>query len=58
MSDQFKYARFKRWVRITTIIFFFLVMAYAYFHLRAKQKGRSESYTISTALLPSLISPR
>jgi len=58
MSDQFKYARFKRWVRIMTIIFFVLVMIYAYFHVKGKKRVREESYTISTAFVPSLISPR
>ncbi|GAB6066063.1 hypothetical protein JCM9492_11550 [Aquifex pyrophilus] len=58
MSDQFKYARLKRWVRIMTMIFFILVMIYAYFYLKGKRENRKESYRISTALVPSLISPR
>lgn len=58
MSDQFKYARLKRWVRIMTIIFFALVMIYAYFHVKSKKRVRGESYTISTVFIPFLISPR
>ncbi|WP_461832327.1 hypothetical protein [Aquifex sp.] len=58
MSDQFKYARLKRWVRIMTMIFFILVMIYAYFYLKGKRENRKMNYRISTAFVPSLISPR
>ncbi|WP_164930637.1 hypothetical protein [Aquifex aeolicus] len=59
MSDQFKYARFKRWVRIATLIFFFIVMAYAYYHFKQKQKSeRKTGYRISTSFLPARISPK
>ena len=57
MSDQFKYARFKKWVRIATLIFFFIVMAYAYYYFKQKSEGKT-GYRISTSLLPFRISPK